>query len=95
VGPVDDEPLARPVPSRPPLPDREKSLLAYLAVMTVATQAGCDEQTAADALDELAARGKVAIWWDDRRAILSASGHDLVVAERMWLRHHASDPALN
>jgi hypothetical protein len=92
---VDDEPLARPVFGRRPLPDRERSLLAYLAVMTVATQAGCDEQTAADALDELAGQGKVAIWWDEERAILSAAGHDLVVAERVWLRLHANDPALN
>jgi hypothetical protein len=92
---VDDGSLARPVGGHRPLPDREKSLLAYLAVLTVATQAGCDEQTAADALDELAGRGKVAIWWDNQHAILTAAGHDLVVAERLWLRHHASDPALN
>jgi hypothetical protein len=93
---VDDEPLAHPVSGRRrPLPEREKSLLAYLAVMTVATQAGCDEQTAADALDELAGQGKVAIWWDEERAILVASGHDLVVAERVWLRLHAARPSLN
>jgi hypothetical protein len=92
---VDDGPLARPVFGRRPLPDREQSLLAWLAVMTVASQAGCDEQTAADALDELAGQGKVAIWWDEERAILAASGHDLVVAQRVWLRLHANDPALN
>jgi hypothetical protein len=95
VGPVDDGPLARPVPSRRPLPDREKALLSWLAVMTVATQAGCSEQEAADALDELAGRGQARLYWDDQHAVLNVAGHDLVVAERVWLRLHANDPALN
>jgi hypothetical protein len=79
----------------PPLPDRERSLLAYLAVLTVATQAGCTEQEAADALDELAGRGKVAIWWDDRAAVLVVNGHDIAAADRLWLKLRANDPALN
>jgi len=54
---VSDELAARPVAGPSWLTDRERSLLCYLAVLTVAAQMGWDEQRTADALDELAGRG--------------------------------------
>jgi hypothetical protein len=82
-------------PAFPPLSEREKSLLSYLAVQAVAAQTGHTEEEASDALDELAGRGLAAIYWDDQLAILTVDGHDLVAADRDWLRLRAHDPAMN
>jgi hypothetical protein len=82
---VDDEPPARPVAGIPRLTDAERSL-TYLAIRTIAPQAGADEETTADALDELAARGEVTIRVERHDVYLVAAGHVIVHAERAWLR---------
>ena len=71
------------------LTDRERSLLCYLAVRTIASQTGADEQTAADALDQLAAEGRVAISGDRHDIYLVAAGNSIVHAARDWLRYMA------
>lgn len=59
---MDGEPLARHVAgSASGLTDRERSLLMRLAIWNLCRQTGCDEQTAADALDHFTERGEVTI----------------------------------
>jgi len=68
------------------LTDRERSLLIYLAIRTIATQTGADTRDAADALDHFAARGEVAIRGQGADVYVVVAGHVIVHAERAWLR---------
>ena len=94
---MDAEPPARPVAGIPRLTGAERSLLTYLAIRTIAPQAGADEETTADALFELAARGEVAIRVERHDVYLVAAGHVIVHAERAWLRAmaHRGNPRDN
>jgi hypothetical protein len=69
------------------LTDRERSLLAWLAIQNLCRQFGCDEQTAADALDHFAAEGRSHIRGDQRDVFLVVDEDKVIVhAARDWLR---------
>jgi hypothetical protein len=68
------------------LSDDERSLLCWLAVQNLVRQFGCDEQTAADALDVFTERGEVTIEGDQRNVYLRVVGHTHIHCERSWLR---------
>jgi hypothetical protein len=82
----------RPIPW---LTELQRSLLCYLAIRVVVDQTGCDEQTAADVLDELAGRGDVVLRGDDRNVWLIACGNPLVHSTHGWLAAHSGDPSAN
>jgi len=76
------------------LTDRERSLLVYLAVKSVAENRHCSEQAAADLLDDAAGRGDMHIRGDQRRSYVTygdpaAGGLVLVAAELVVLRQLA------
>jgi hypothetical protein len=75
------------------LTDRERSLLCYLAVRSVAENFGISEEEAADHLDEGARREMVHIRGDQRHAMVTfdtdSSFTVLVDAERVALRRVA------
>jgi hypothetical protein len=81
----------------PPLDDRERGLLCYLAVQVIAAQTGDPEDAVAGVLDEFAADGQVAIWRDQTDAVLTVCGRVIVHAQRAWLHvaAHRADPAMN
>ena len=64
------------------LTDDEHHLLLTLAISTIANQTGCDEQTAADALDGLPTEVRSD---DGFNYELFANGHPIVHAQRDWL----------
>jgi hypothetical protein len=69
------------------LTDRERSLLMRLAVWTVASQTGGDEQAAADALDQFAREGRSHIRGDQLDVFLVVDDDKVIVhAARDWLR---------
>ena len=68
------------------LTDRERSLLLRLAIDNLCRQTGCDEQTAAEALDHFAERGEVHTRGDQRDVYLEVCGAVHIHAERDWLR---------
>jgi hypothetical protein len=68
------------------LTDRERSLLLRLAIDNLCRQTGCDEQTAADALDHFAERGEVVTRGDQRDVYLVVAGAVHIHAARDWLR---------
>src|SRR5215218_9750233 len=68
------------------LTDRERSLLMRLAVHNLMRQTGCDELTAAAALDHFAARGESHIVGDQKDVYVKVCGHVHIHAARDWLR---------
>jgi hypothetical protein len=94
---VSDEPLARPVSGHSGLSDAERDFLAYLTVMTVATQLDIPPADVAEALKELADRGEVRTVGDARDVHVIVSGRPIVHAARDWLRvrAHAGPDELN
>ncbi len=78
----------------PWLTERQRSLLCWLAIRVLVDQIGCTEETAAEALDELAGRGEVRLRGDDRNVWLLACGKPLVHSTRGWLAGHV-DPSAN
>jgi hypothetical protein len=68
------------------LTDRERWLLLRLAVDNLMRQTGCDEQTAAAALDHFADRGEVHTRGDQHNVYLEVCGAVHIHAERDWLR---------
>jgi hypothetical protein len=68
------------------LTDRERSLLLQLAVYNLQRQTGCDELTAAAALDHFAEQGEVHTRGDQRDVYLEVCGHVHIYATREWLR---------
>jgi hypothetical protein len=68
------------------LTDCERALLLRLTVWNLCRQTGCDEQTAADALDHFGARGEVTIEGDPRDVYVKVVGHVHIHAARDWLR---------
>jgi hypothetical protein len=70
------------------LSERERHLLAYLGVVSVADQTGADEQTCADALDDAAGRGEARADTDGHNVWLTVCGHVLVHTTRSWLKGH-------
>lgn len=86
----------------PPLDDRERDLLAYLAIRTICAQTGDSEQAIADVLDEMTGDGLVSIYRNSSDAYLTVrdgAGQDRVIvhAQRAWLHFaaHRADPAMN
>lgn len=78
------------------LPDREYALLCFLAVAVLVDQTGADEETAADALDELAERGEIVVSSPDGVDwYLLVRGNVLVHSTRPWLASHLADPTNN
>jgi hypothetical protein len=78
----------------PWLTERQRSLLCWLAIRTVAGQLGCTEEAASDALDELADRGEVRLRGDDRNVWLLVGDNPIVHSTRGWLAGHV-DPSAN
>jgi hypothetical protein len=78
----------------PWLTERQRSLLCWLAIRTVAVQLGCTEEAASDALDELADRGEVRLRGDDRNVWLLVGDNPIVHSTRGWLAGHV-DPSAN
>ena len=68
------------------LTDRERMLLMRLAIHNLCQQTGCDEQTAADALDHFAELGEVVTRGDQRDVYLEVCGAVHIHATREWLR---------
>lgn len=68
------------------LTDRERMLLARLAIDNVCRQTGCTEQEAADALEHFTERGEVITRGDQHDVYLEVAGHVHIHAERDWLR---------
>jgi hypothetical protein len=68
------------------LTDRERWLLMRLAIENLVRQSGCDELTAAAALDEFAARGESHIVGDRRDVYVVVCGAVHIHAARDWLR---------
>jgi hypothetical protein len=68
------------------LTDRERYLLLRLAIHNLQRQTGCDEQTAAEALDHFAEQGEVITRGDQRDVYLEVCGAVHIHAERDWLR---------
>jgi hypothetical protein len=68
------------------LTDRERMLLMRLAIDNLCRQTGCDEQTAADALDHFTARGECETRGDRYDVYLVVAGAVHIHAERDWLR---------
>ena len=68
------------------LTDRERGLLLCLAIHNLQRQTGCDEQTAADALDHFAEQGEVVTRGDQRDVYLEVCGAVHIHCERDWLR---------
>jgi hypothetical protein len=68
------------------LTDRERALLLRLAVHNLQRQTGCDELTAAAALDHFADQGEVVTRGDGRDVYLEVCGAVHIHAERDWLR---------
>jgi hypothetical protein len=68
------------------LTDRERSLLMRLAVDNLCRQTGCDELTAAAALDHFAELGESHITGDQRDVYVVVCGAVHIHAERDWLR---------
>lgn len=68
------------------LTDRERSLLMRLAVANLCRQTGCDELTAAAALDHFTERGEVSTRGDQRDVYLEVCGAVHIHATREWLR---------
>jgi hypothetical protein len=86
----------------PPLDDRERGLMCWLAIRTIAAQTGDSTQATADVLDEFAGEGRVAIWRNGTDAYLTVrddagQDHAIVHVERAWLTvaAHRADPAMN
>jgi hypothetical protein len=72
------------------LTDRERALLMRLAVENLMRQfPGCDELTAAAALDHFAARGESHIVGDQKDVYLKVCGHTHIHCARDWLRYTA------
>jgi len=61
-------------------------LLMRLAIHNLCQQTGCDEQTAADALDHFAELGEVVTRGDQRDVYLEVCGAVHIHATREWLR---------
>ena len=74
------------------LTDRERSLLMRLAIENLVRQFGCDEPTAAAALDEFATRGESHIVGDRRDVYVVVCGAVHIHAARDWLRWAAHGP---
>jgi hypothetical protein len=68
------------------LTDRERGLLLRLAIHNLQRQTGCDEQTAAEALDHFAELGEVNTVGDQRDVYLVVAGAVHIHCERDWLR---------
>ena len=68
------------------LTDRERGLLLRLAVWNLQRQTGCDELTAAAALDHFADRGEVHTRGDRDDVYLVVAGAVHIHCERDWLR---------
>ena len=68
------------------LTDRERALLLQLAVYNLQRQTGCDELTAAEALDHFAEQGEVVTRGDQHDVYLEVCGAVHIHAERDWLR---------
>jgi hypothetical protein len=68
------------------LTDRERMLLLRLAIHNLCQQTGCDEQTAADALDHFAELGEVHTRGDQHDVYLEVCGAVHIHAERDWSR---------
>ena len=68
------------------LTDRERALLLQLAVYNLQRQTGCDELTAAAALDHFAELGEVHTRGDQHDVYLEVCGAVHIHAERDWLR---------
>jgi hypothetical protein len=66
------------------LTDRERALILQLAVHNLQRQTGCDELTAAAALDHFAEQGEVVTRGDQRDVYLEGAVH--IHCERAWLR---------
>ncbi len=83
----------------PPLDDRERDLLLYLAIRTICAQTGDPPEAIADVLDEFCADGLVGIARNATDAVLTVCGRVIVHAERDWLAWMAhrptADPAMN
>jgi hypothetical protein len=75
------------------LTDRERSLLMRLAINNLCRQTGCDERTAATALDHFAERGESVIRGDQCDVYLEVCGAVHIHATREWLRWAASRPS--
>jgi hypothetical protein len=78
----------------PWLTERQRSLLCWLAIQTVAGQLGCTAEAASDALDDMADRGEIVLRGDDRNVWMLAAGHPIVHSTRGWLAGHI-DPSAN
>jgi hypothetical protein len=68
------------------LTDRERALILQLAVHNLQRQTGCDELTAAAALDHFAEQGEVVTRGDQRDVYLEVAGAVHIHCERAWLR---------
>jgi len=68
------------------LTDRERGLLMRLAIHNLQEQTGCDELTAAAALDHFAERGESVIRGDQRDVYLEVCGAVHIHCARDWLR---------
>lgn len=79
-------------PINRPLTDEERHLVNMLAIASVAHQTGCDQQTAANALDTFTETGDVILRGDTENVYLEVSGKVLVHCERDWLAFHAEHP---
>jgi hypothetical protein len=77
----------------PWLTDKQRSLLAWLAIQTVVSQTGWTEQDVADALDDLAGRGEIHLRGDDTNVYLLVAGEPLVHSTRGWLAGHVNPSA--
>jgi hypothetical protein len=68
------------------LTDRERALLLQLAVLNLQRQTGCDQLTAAAALDHFADLGEVVTRGDQQDVYLEVAGAVHIHAARDWLR---------
>jgi hypothetical protein len=68
------------------LTDRERWLLMRLAIDNLMRQTGCDELTAAAALDHFAEQGESVIRGDQRDVYVEVCGAVHIHATREWLR---------
>ncbi len=82
----------RPAAVNRPLTNEERHLVNLIAIASVAHQAGCDEQTAANVLDTFTETGDVILRGDAERVYLEVNGKVLVHCERDWLAFHAEHP---
>ncbi len=71
------------------LTEDEKSLICWLAVRTVSSQTGGDDQAAADALDRLIEMDRIELLTTPTDAYVVACGNVIVHAARDWLAFHA------